>query len=54
MVESMLGHLTDQDISPVVVCRKMAPKGKDAIKKCGLVGVGMVFLEEVCHCGDRF
>ena len=22
------------------------------IRKCGLVGVGVVLLEEVCHCGD--
>ena len=31
----------------------MVPKYSDAIKKCGLVGIGIALEKEVCHCGDR-
>ena len=27
--------------------------GSGIIRKCGLVGVDMVLLEKVCHCGGR-
>ena len=26
------------------------PMGSETIRRCGLVGVGVAFLEEVCHC----
>ena len=26
--------------------------GSDTIRRCGFVGVGVAFLEEVCHCGQ--
>ena len=29
----------------------MAPQGSGPIRRYGLVRVGMVLLEEVCHCG---
>jgi hypothetical protein len=29
----------------------MLGPGSGTIRKCGLVGVGVVLLEEVCHCG---
>ena len=32
----------------------MASKGNGTIRRCGLVGVGVVLLEEVCHCGVGF
>ena len=32
----------------------MAPKGSGTIKRCGLVGVGVALLEEVCHCEVDF
>ena len=32
----------------------MTPKGSSAIKRCGLVGVGVVLLEEVCHLEAGF
>ena len=28
----------------------MLGPGSDTIRKCGLVGVGVALLEEVCHC----
>ena len=28
--------------------------GCDNIRRCGFVGVGMAFLEEVCHCRVGF
>ena len=31
--------------------KEMSPKGSNTIKSCGLVGVGMILLEEMCHCG---
>lgn len=34
----------------VVVWKKMLPKGNGTIGRCGLDGVGVVSLEEVCHC----
>ena len=27
--------------------------GSVTIRRCGLVGLGVVLLEEVCHCGGR-
>jgi hypothetical protein len=29
----------------------MFSRGSGTIKKCGLVGVGVALLEELCHCG---
>ena len=29
----------------------MLVQGSGTIKRCGLVGVGVALLEEVCHCG---
>ena len=29
----------------------MLGPGSGTIKRCGLVGVGVTLLEEVCHCG---
>jgi hypothetical protein len=29
----------------------MLDPGSGMIRRCGLVGVGVVLLEEVCHCG---
>jgi hypothetical protein len=28
--------------------------GSGTIRSCGLVGIDMLFLEEVCHCVGRF
>lgn len=36
-----------------VVVKKKAPRGSGAIRRSGLVGVGVVSSEEVCHCGER-
>lgn len=33
--------------------KKKAPKGSGTIRRSGLVGVGVVSSEEVCHCGER-
>ena len=30
----------------------MLDPGSGTIERCGLVGVGVVLLEEVCHCGS--
>jgi hypothetical protein len=27
--------------------------GSGTVRRCGLVGVGVALLEEVCHCGCR-
>jgi hypothetical protein len=32
------------------MCLNAWPPGSGSIRRCGLVGVGVV-LEEVCHCG---
>lgn len=32
----------------------MVPKWRDSIKSCGLVGVDVLFLQEVCDYEDRF
>ena len=37
----------------VVVWKKIAPKGNSPIRRCDLVGIGVVLLEEVCHCGGK-
>ena len=37
----------------VVVLNKMVTKGKGTIRKYDFVGVGVVLLEEICHCGGR-
>ena len=37
----------------VVAYRKMAPKGSGIIRTCGPVGIGVVLLKEVFHCGGR-
>jgi hypothetical protein len=29
----------------------MLGPGSSTVRKCGLVGVGVALLEEVCHCG---
>jgi len=31
-----------------------APTGNGTIRRCGLVGVGVALLEEVCHCEVSF
>ena len=31
----------------------MLGPGHGTIRRCGLVEVGVAFLEEVCHCGSR-
>jgi hypothetical protein len=31
----------------------MLGPGSDTIRTCGLVGVGVALLEEVCHCGHQ-
>ena len=28
--------------------------GTDTVRRCGFVGVGMVFVEEMCQGGNRF
>ena len=33
-----------------VMCLHAWPIGSGTIRKCGLIGVGMALLEEVCHC----
>ena len=35
------------------VCKKMTPKESRNIRRNDLVGVGLVLLEEMCHCGGR-
>ena len=35
----------------VMVWKTMAPKGDGAIRRCGFIGVDIVLLKEVCHCG---
>jgi len=30
---------------------KMLGPGTGTVRRCGLVGVGVALLEEVCHCG---
>ena len=37
----------------VIVRRKMAPKRSGTIRRCDLVGIGVVLLEEVYPCGDE-
>lgn len=37
--------------SYVVVRKRMTPKRSGTTRRCGLVGVGLTFLEEFCHCG---
>jgi hypothetical protein len=32
----------------------LGPMGSGTIRKCGLVGIGVALLEEVCHCVGRF
>jgi hypothetical protein len=32
----------------------MLSPGSGAIRRCGLVGVGVALLEEVCYCGVDF
>ena len=36
----------------VVVCICLAP-GRGTIRRCGLVGIDVSLLEEVCHCVGR-
>ena len=36
---------------PVVVSKKMIPKGNSIIRRHGFVGVGVALLEKVCDCG---
>ena len=38
------------ETAAVLVC--MFGSGSGTIRRCGLDGVGVAFLEEVCHCGD--
>ena len=38
----------------VVIWKKMGSKGSDTTRRCVLVGVSMVLLEEVCQCGGGF
>ena len=35
----------------ILVCLNFWPIGNGTISGCGLVGAGVVLLEEVCHCG---
>ena len=37
-----------------LMCLNAWPTGSDTIRKRGLVGVGVVLLEEVCHSGLGF
>lgn len=41
--------LFDVDFS--LICKKMVLIGSYTIRRCGVVGIGMAFLEELCHCG---
>jgi hypothetical protein len=34
------------------MCLNTWPTGSGTIRRYGLVGVGVVLLEDVCHCGD--
>ena len=43
----------EEKSSYVVVWKEMVPKGSGTIRRCGLVGVGMALLEEVCYWGGR-
>ena len=37
----------------ILMCMNAWPIRSGTIRRYGLVGVGVVLLEEVCHCGDR-
>lgn len=34
------------------MCLNAYPIGTNTFRRCGLVVMGVVFLEEVCHCGN--
>ena len=36
-----------------LMCLNAWPMGSGTIRRCGLIGGGMTFLEEVCHCRGR-
>lgn len=36
-----------------LLCLSTWPIESDTIRRCGLVGVDAVLLEEACHCGER-
>jgi hypothetical protein len=35
-----------------LMCLNAWPIENGTIRRCGLFGVGVALLEEVCHCGD--
>jgi hypothetical protein len=35
-----------------LMCLNAYPIGTNTFRRCGLVVMGVVFLEEVCHCGN--
>ena len=34
-----------------LMCLNAWPTGNGTIRRCGLIGVGVALLEEMCHCG---
>ena len=48
-----LGMVVWIGMAPIDLCWNAWPKGSDIIRRYGLVGVGVVLLEEVCHGGGR-
>ena len=35
-------------------CLNAWPIASGTIRRCGLVGIGMVLMEKLCHCGVSF
>ena len=35
-----------------LMCLNAWPIGSGTIRRCGLMGISVVLLEEVCQCGD--
>ena len=51
----MLDHTKSTEPRRKAICGglNMLGPGSGTIRRCGLVGVGVALLEEVCHCGGR-
>jgi hypothetical protein len=41
------------ELAPTGSCVNTWPIGNGTTRRCGLVGVVVALLEEVCHCGGR-
>ena len=40
------------DLAPIdLMCLNACPIGSGTIRRCDPIGVGVIYLEDMCHCG---